>query len=258
MHIFLPSSRPDCIFEIHQLWQSGFCRVYSNCCCSCSFKPEIIKISQSSHKMYSNNIMNFQVSRTILNACTKKSENLLIALRCCEQSWTSPGGNTPQDTNCTATCLLSRKLFKLDEPDSRDELISHVLLWTPTHGRAKAGRPARTYIQQRCEDTGCCPEDLPEAMNDTEKWRERVRDIHATSTTWWWWWWCIIWFGLVWFSLVHFYGLVWFGLVWFTLMVWFGLVWFTFMAYQIFLVFNAKSFYANISNIRLISFFSSS
>ena len=35
------SSRPDCIFEIHQLWQSGFSRVYSNCCCSCSFEPEI-------------------------------------------------------------------------------------------------------------------------------------------------------------------------------------------------------------------------
>ena len=40
---------------------------------------------------------------------------------------------------------------------SRDELISDVLLWTPTHGRTKAGRPARTYIQQLCEDTGCCP-----------------------------------------------------------------------------------------------------
>ena len=66
---------------------------------------------------------------------------------------------------------------------SKDELISDVLLWTPTHGRAKAGRPARTYIQQLCEDTGCCPEDLPEAMNDREKWRERVRDIRATSTT---------------------------------------------------------------------------
>ena len=72
---------------------------------------------------------------------------------------------------------------------SRDELISDVLLWTPTHGRAKAGRPARTYIQQLCEDTWCCPEDWPEAMNDREKWRERVRDIRATSTTWWWWWW---------------------------------------------------------------------
>ena len=48
---------------------------------------------------------------------------------------------------------------------SRDELINDVLLWTPTYGRAKAGWPARTYIQQLCEDTGCSPEDLPEAMN---------------------------------------------------------------------------------------------
>ena len=38
---------------------------------------------------------------------------------------------------------------------SKDELISDVLLWTPTYGCAKAGRPARTYIQQLCEDTGC-------------------------------------------------------------------------------------------------------
>ena len=71
---------------------------------------------------------------------------------------------------------------------SRDELIRDVLLWTPTHGHAKAGRPARTYIQQLCEDTGCCPEDLPRAMNDREEWRERVRDIRATSAIWWWWW----------------------------------------------------------------------
>ena len=74
---------------------------------------------------------------------------------------------------------------------SRDELIRDVLLWIPTHGRAKAGRPARTYIQQLCEDTGCCPEDLPRAMNDREEWRERVRDIRAASTIWWWWWWYV-------------------------------------------------------------------
>ena len=73
------SSCPDCIFEIYQLWQSGFSRVYSNCCCRCSFEPEIIKIGQSSHKMYSNNILNFQESTTILNACIKKSGNLLNA-----------------------------------------------------------------------------------------------------------------------------------------------------------------------------------
>ena len=71
------SSRPDYIFEIHQLWQSGFSRVYSNFCCSCSFEPEVIKIGQSSHKMYRNNILNFQELTTILNACTKKFWKLI-------------------------------------------------------------------------------------------------------------------------------------------------------------------------------------
>ena len=69
----------------------------------------------------------------------------------------------------------------------RDELISEVLLWTPTYGRAKAGRPARTYIQQLCEDTVCSPEDLPEAMHVRQKWRERIRDIRAGGMTWLWW-----------------------------------------------------------------------
>ena len=66
---------------------------------------------------------------------------------------------------------------------SKDELIRDVLLWTPAYGQAKAGQPSRTYIQQLCEDTGCSPDDLPEAMNDREKWRERVRDIRASGTT---------------------------------------------------------------------------
>ena len=44
---------------------------------------------------------------------------------------------------------------------SRNELIGEKILWTPSHGRTKAGRPSRTYIQQLCADTGCSPEDLP-------------------------------------------------------------------------------------------------
>ena len=87
---------------------------------------------------------------------------------------------------------------------SRDELIRDVLLWTFTHGRAKAGRPPRTYIQQLCEDTGSCPEDLPEAMNYREKWGERVRDIRATSTTWWWWWWWWWW----WYKTYNLYYMI--------------------------------------------------
>ena len=51
---------------------------------------------------------------------------------------------------------------------SWDELISDQLLWTPTHGRAKAGRPARIFIEQLCVDTGYSCEDLPEAMDDRE------------------------------------------------------------------------------------------
>ena len=68
----------DSIFEIQQLWQSGFSRVYSNSCCSYSFEPEIIKIGQLSHTMYSNNIVNFQESSTILNAHKKKVWKLIV------------------------------------------------------------------------------------------------------------------------------------------------------------------------------------
>ena len=67
---------------------------------------------------------------------------------------------------------------------SKDELISDVLLWTPSHGR-----PARTYIQQLCTDTGYSLEDHSGVMDDRDGWWERVREIHAGSATWWWWWW---------------------------------------------------------------------
>ena len=55
--------------------------MYSISWSSCSFEPEIIEIGQSSHEMYSNNIVNFQASTTILNASTKNSGNSLNPLR---------------------------------------------------------------------------------------------------------------------------------------------------------------------------------
>ena len=70
----------DWNFEIHQLWQSGFSRVYSNSCCSCSFEHEIIKIGQSFHTMYSNNILYFQESTTILMAEQKSLETYWMHL----------------------------------------------------------------------------------------------------------------------------------------------------------------------------------
>ena len=56
---------------------------------------------------------------------------------------------------------------------SKDEFISDVLLWTSTHGCASVGQLARTYLNQLCADTGSSLENLPGAMNDGDRWRER-------------------------------------------------------------------------------------
>ena len=71
---------------------------------------------------------------------------------------------------------------------SEDELINNVLLWSPSHGRAKVGRLARTYIQQLCVDMGSSLEDLLGVMDDRDGWQERVREICAGGATWWWLW----------------------------------------------------------------------
>ena len=61
---------------------------------------------------------------------------------------------------------------------SKDKLISKVLLWTPLHGWASIGRPARTYLQQFCIDTECSLEDLQGAMDNCDK-RESGKSVPA-------------------------------------------------------------------------------
>ena len=111
------SSRPDCLFEIHQLWQSGFSRVYSNSCCSCSFEVKIIKISQWSHKMYSNNILNFQESSTNLNACTKK---VWILIKCTMYLW-------PVDWSCKIHRLHLWRGVRLPQTSILDMTLSNLM-----------------------------------------------------------------------------------------------------------------------------------
>ena len=69
---------------------------------------------------------------------------------------------------------------------SKNELISNILQCTPSHRRANVGRPAKTYIQECCADTGCSLEDLPGERDGRDGWWERVRDIRADGVTWWW------------------------------------------------------------------------
>ena len=58
---------------------------------------------------------------------------------------------------------------------SKDELVGDVLLWTPSHGWANFGQPARIYLQHFCANTGCKLEDLPGTMDDRDKWQDGVR-----------------------------------------------------------------------------------
>ena len=99
---------------------------------------------------------------------------------------------------CTTLTLTKRLEKKLDgnytrmlrailnkswrQHPTRHQLYGHLPPITKTI-QARQIRQTRTYIQQLCEDMGCSPEDLPEAMNDREKCRERVRDICASGTT---------------------------------------------------------------------------
>ena len=62
---------------------------------------------------------------------------------------------------------------------SRDKFVRDILLWTPSNGWAKAGQPARTYIQELCADTRCSLEDQPGMMDNRNRWWERVREIQA-------------------------------------------------------------------------------
>ena len=55
----------------------------------------------------------------------------------------------------TQTIQVRRTINAVHCWSSRDELICDVFLWTASHWREKAGRPARTYLHQLGADTGC-------------------------------------------------------------------------------------------------------
>ena len=75
------SSRPDSIFEIHHLWQSGFSRVYSNSFSSCSFELEIIKLLSHLISYIAMTYWILKILRQFWMLVQKKSGNLLKAPR---------------------------------------------------------------------------------------------------------------------------------------------------------------------------------
>ena len=74
------------------------------------------------------------------------------------------------------TTIMERRLRFIGHCQRSDtKLVSKVLLWTPTQGKRKRGRPSRNYIQQLEEDIQLKPEEAKAAMLDRDTWRELVK-----------------------------------------------------------------------------------
>ena len=74
------------------------------------------------------------------------------------------------------TKIMERRLQFIGHCQRSDtELVSKVLLWTPTKGKRKRGRPSRNYIQQLEEDIQLKLEEAKTALLDRDTWREPVK-----------------------------------------------------------------------------------
>ena len=107
------------------------------------------------------------------------------------------------DTGCSLGDLPEavddrNKWWEREGEGERKRRSKDVLQWTPSQGCASVGRPTRTYLPHLCTHTGCSLGDLPETVDDRDKWwerererereRRRVRETRANNTRWWWWW----------------------------------------------------------------------
>ena len=78
---------------------------------------------------------------------------------------------------------------------SKDELISEVLVGTPTNSGASVCWASMTCMIQLCAVSACCLEDMSRAMDG---WSERIMGLWTICTTWWW---CRWWYQMGWLSI---------------------------------------------------------
>ena len=135
------------------------------CCFNCQFTFRFLQYQQNISVLMSNMMWIERLEKKLDGNYTRMLRAIL------NKSWQQHPtrhqryGHPP---NITKTIQVRRTRHAGHCWRSKDELISDVLLWTPAYGQAKAGRPARTYIQQLCEDTGCSPKDMPAAWHDDD------------------------------------------------------------------------------------------
>ena len=82
--------------------------------------------------------------------------------------------------------LITKTIRKLVEPDTQGtagEARTNSSVMYSYGPPDMAKQKQDDQLEHTCEDTGCSPEDLPEAMNDREKWPENFRDNRDSGTT---------------------------------------------------------------------------
>ncbi len=65
---------------------------------------------------------------------------------------------------------------------SHSEMVSKVVLWAPTHGQRKQGRPALSYIASLTKETSLPADEIGNCMKDSAVWRSitaRQTDEHT-------------------------------------------------------------------------------
>ena len=92
---------------------------------------------------------------------------------CWELFWRNPESNIPRHVRQFTHQRWEVRRTAGHYKRSKDELISDLLLLTPTQGCVSVGWPARTYLHLLCADTGCSLKELHGAMDDRDGWRER-------------------------------------------------------------------------------------
>ena len=93
----------------------------------------------------------------------------------------------PAKSSCKATYHPSRKLYKLDEPDIWDIAKGVGMNSSATYSCGPL------HIDEQRKDDKLEPiynssvpiQDQPGEMEDSDGWRERVRENHAGGVTWW-------------------------------------------------------------------------
>jgi len=64
-----------------------------------------------------------------------------------------------------------------------DEVVSDLVLWAPTHGTRRRGRPPETYVKTLERDTGLKADELRGLMLDRDEWKKVVNVRGNTTST---------------------------------------------------------------------------